>query len=171
MLTAAGIPFETHPADVDESLRAGESPLAYVQRVASDKAHVISRVHPRRLILAADTAVVVDARVLGKPVDAADAHRMLRLLSGRAHDVITGLALASDSGIDVKAETTRVEFADLSDDEIRWYVATGEPMDKAGAYAIQGLASRFVTRIEGSYSNVVGLPIALVYAMVKPRLR
>ena len=171
MLTAAGIPFEISPAHVDESLRAGELPLTYVQRVATDKARAVFRSHPTRLVLAADTSVVVDRQVLGKPTDAADARHMLRLLSGRAHDVITGIALASDRGIDVRTDTTRVEFADLSDEEIQWYIATGEPTDKAGAYGIQGLASRFVTRIEGSYSNVVGLPIALVYAMLKPRLR
>jgi len=142
----------------------------YVRRVATWKARAISRLHPHRIVLAADTSVVVDRRVLGKPADEQDAARMLRLLSGRAHEVVTGVALASGGTLDVRIDTTIVEFAVLVDDEIAWYVSSGEPMDKAGAYGIQGLASRFVTRIEGSYSNVVGLPVALVYAMLRPRL-
>lgn len=170
MLRAAGIPFEVHPAAVDESTRDGESPEAYVRRVASWKASAIARLHPHRIVLAADTSVVVDRQVLGKPTDESDAARMLRLLSGRAHEVVTGVALASGSSLDVRVDTTTVEFAALENAEISWYVSSGEPMDKAGAYGIQGLASRFVTRIEGSYSNVVGLPVALVYAMLRPRL-
>jgi septum formation protein len=124
-----------------------------------------------RAVLAADTVVVVDGHILGKPQDNDDAKRMLRMLSGRTHQVLTGVALmpvglgpASDT-IEASVEVTDVEFAMLDQAEIDWYVATGEPADKAGAYAIQGLASRFVTRIEGSYSNVVGLPVSLVYAM------
>ena len=126
-----------------------------------------------RPVLAADTVVVIDGLVLGKPVDFDDAKRMLRLLSGRSHEVITAVALMStpqgrpDALIDARIESTVVEFAPLDTAEIDWYVATGEPSDKAGAYAIQGLASRFVTRIEGSYSNVVGLPMSLVYAMCR----
>jgi len=124
-----------------------------------------------RAVLAADTVVVVDGHILGKPQDSADAMRMLRMLSGRTHQVLTGVALmsvgsaGSMDAIETSVEVTDVEFAVLDQAEIDWYVSTGEPWDKAGAYAIQGLASRFVTRIEGSYSNVVGLPISLVYAM------
>ena len=136
-----------------------------------DKARAIAAQVNGRPVLAADTVVVIDSLVLGKPVDPDDAKRMLRLLSGRSHEVITAVALMStrrgqsDAVIDAMIESTVVEFAPLDTAEIDWYVATGEPSDKAGAYAIQGLASRFVTRIEGSYSNVVGLPVALVYAM------
>jgi len=136
-----------------------------------DKARAIAGQANGRPVLAADTVVVIDGLVLGKPVDPDDAKRMLRLLSGRSHEVITAVALMStrrgqsDTSIDAMIESTVVEFAPLGTAEIDWYVATGEPSDKAGAYAIQGLASRFVTRIEGSYSNVVGLPMALVYGM------
>jgi septum formation protein len=167
LLRAAGIAFEVLPAHVDESLLDGETPLGYVQRVAADKARAVYRSRPGSIVLAADTTVVVDSLVLGKPGDDAEARGMLRMLSGRAHDVITGVALATAAGVDVSTATTMVEFASLSEDEITWYIASGEPLDKAGAYGIQGLASRFVTRIQGSYSNVVGLPVALVYEMLR----
>jgi septum formation protein len=152
-------------------MREGEDSRTYASRVAEDKARAIAGYADGRPVLAADTVVVIDGLVLGKPVDPEDAKRMLRLLSGRSHEVITAVALMStrrgqsDATIDARMESTVVEFATLDTAEIDWYVATGEPSDKAGAYAIQGLASRFVTRIEGSYSNVVGLPMALVYAM------
>jgi len=151
-------------------LRAGEDARAYASRVAVEKARAIAGQANGRPVLAADTVVVIDGLVLGKPVDSDDAKRMLRLLSGRSHEVITAVALMSnrrgpDTAIDARIESTVVEFVPLDTAEIDWYVATGEPSDKAGAYAIQGLASRFVTRIEGSYSNVVGLPVGLVYAM------
>jgi nucleoside triphosphate pyrophosphatase len=170
LLRAAGIDADVRPADVDESLHPGESPDRYACRVAREKALAVSRQAPGRFVLGADTVVVVDDLILGKPSDYEDARRMLRLLSGRRHAVITGVALVGSAqtknpGDDARAETTTVEFARLSDQEIDWYVASGEPMDKAGGYAIQGLGSRFVTRVEGSYSNVVGLPIALVYQM------
>jgi septum formation protein len=170
LLRAAGIDVEVCPANVDEAVRAGEPPEGYACRLAREKALAVSIQSPDRLILGADTVVVVNGLILGKPRDSDDAIRMLRLLSGRRHDVITGVALVAPDGasgtrVDSRAETTAVEFAPLSDGEIEWYVASGEPMDKAGGYAIQGLASRFVTRVEGSYSNVVGLPIALVYEM------
>ena len=171
LLSAAGIPFEVRPAHIDEALRAGEDARTYASRVAVDKARAIAGQADGRSVLAADTVVVIDGLVLGKPVDSDDAKRMLRLLSGRSHEVITAVALMStrrgqsDAAVDARIESTVVEFTALDTAEIDWYVATGEPSDKAGAYAIQGLASRFVTRIEGSYSNVVGLPMALVYAM------
>jgi septum formation protein len=173
LLRAAGIPFEVQPAHVDESVHENETPVAYVRRVAEDKARAVHQQYPARVVLAADTTVVVDHQILGKPEDDADARRMLRLLSGRAHQVITGVTVAGPghAGLETRVETTTVEFAPLSPEDIEWYVASGEPKDKAGAYAIQGLASRFITRIEGSYSNVVGLPVALVYEMLKATRR
>ena len=179
LLTAAGIPFEIRPAHIDEVVRPGEDPRTYASRVAVEKASAVAVASPGRPVLAADTVVVIDGLILGKPADADDAKRMLRRLSGRTHEVLTAVALipgndlGGNFGVDARkspasftaAEVTAVEFVLLSKAEIEWYVATGEPSDKAGAYAIQGLASRFVTRIEGSYSNVVGLPVSLVYAM------
>ena len=169
LLSAAGIPFEVVPAHVDEAIQEGESPERYVTRVAEDKARVIGHKLPHRLILAADTIVVVDRAILGKPEDGADARRMLRLLSGRTHEVLTSVTL-STGNLETRLERTTVEFAALTAAEIDWYVDSGEPMDKAGAYAIQGLASRFIRRIDGSYSNVVGLPVALVYELLRPHL-
>jgi septum formation protein len=171
LLRAAGIPFDLDPADVDERVHANEPADAYVRRVAEEKARAVRARRDDRLVLAADTTVVADRQILGKPEDAVDARRMLRLLSGRSHEVITGVTVAGpgDARLETRVATTTVEFAPLSPEDIDWYVATGEPMDKAGAYAIQGFASRFVTSIQGSYSNVVGLPIALVYEMLKDR--
>ena len=169
LLRAAGIEVEVVPADVDEAMDSEDTPAGYVRRVAQLKAETALPLAPGRPILAADTIVVVDNEVLGKPADAADARRMLRLLSGREHTVMTAVCLVNpwaESGrIQTRVVRTRVECAPLSEEEIDWYVASGEPMDKAGAYAIQGLASRFVTRIDGSYSNVVGLPVAVVYSL------
>jgi nucleoside triphosphate pyrophosphatase len=169
LLRAAGIEFDVMQADVDESSHQGEAPEAYVRRVAEAKARAVAARERERLVLAADTTVVVDDMMLGKPVDDDDAKRMLSLLSGRTHEVLTAVAVSRDgmSRPLVEVERTEVEFAPLTEFEIDWYVATGEPRDKAGAYAIQGYASRFVTRIDGSYSNVVGLPVALVYEMLK----
>lgn len=168
LLRAAGFAFDVHPAHVDERVLDHESPETYVRRVAEDKARVVGQQFRACVVLAADTSVVVDAHILGKPEDVEDARRMLRMLSGRTHEVMTAVSLAREDGaLETRVETTTVEFAPLSEDEIAWYVASGEPMDKAGAYAIQGLASRFVTRIVGSYSNVVGLPVALVHQMLK----
>jgi septum formation protein len=171
LLRAAGFSFEIHPAHVDERRHDGEGPAGYVRRVAHDKARTVHEQRPDRIILAADTTVVVDGHVLAKPEDDRDAQRMLRMLSGRAHEVLTAVAIASGTIIGARTAATTVEFAPLTDEEIAWYVASGEPADKAGGYAIQGLASRFVTRIQGSYSNVVGLPVALVYEMLKPLTR
>jgi len=171
LLRAAGIDFEVQPADVDEAITTGESPNEYVSRLAEAKARLVYERDVRRIVLAADTAVVVDADVLGKPVDENDASMMLRRLSGRTHEVLTAISVFHPGQIvDTRVDTTAVEFAPLSDADIDWYVSSGEPMDKAGAYAVQGLASRFVTRIEGSYSNVVGLPVALVYQMLTTKL-
>ena len=162
LLRLAGFTFDVLVADVDETVHPGESPEASVRRVAERKAEAVRPRAGKRPVLAADTAVVVDDLILGKPADAADATRMLRLLSGRTHVVMTGVCVDGVSEV----ESTEVEFSRLTDDEIAWYVASGEPMGKAGAYAIQGLASRFITRIHGSYSNVVGLPIARAYAIL-----
>jgi septum formation protein len=158
LLRSAGISFRVQAANIDETPLPGEAPVAYVRRLAREKAEAV----PGELVLGADTVVVAGGQILGKPVNANDAIRMLLLLSGRRHEVITGFCLKGPETI-TGHDTTAVFFAPLTVDEIRAYVATGEPMDKAGAYAIQGLASRFVERIEGSYSNVVGLPVALVY--------
>ena len=163
LLTRAGYRFEVAPADVDERRRDGEAPAELVRRLAWQKVAVVAARHPGTVVLGADTVVVLDDNiVLGKPRGDADAARMLRRLSGRAHDVLTGVALRAPHGRRVGVRATRVFFRTLSPEEIAWYVTSGEPADKAGGYAIQGRASRFVTRIEGSYANVVGLPVELV---------
>ena len=166
-MTAAGIPFEVLAIDVDETPMAGEDPKAYVVRLAIDKASRVAAVRPGEVVLGADTTVVIDGRILGKPVDATEATEMLGLLQGRVHEVFTGVAIVGKSGIRSAVETTRVWFAPMTDEDISHYVASGEPVDRAGAYAIQGLASRFVTKIEGSYTNVVGLPVFLVSSILR----
>ena len=153
--------------DVDETREVGESPAAYVERLARTKAHAAVGCDGECAVIGADTVVVVDDEVLGKPSDTADATRMLRLLSGRAHDVLTGVAVIGPGGTVSRVERTTVWFAPLSERDIAWYVASGEPMDKAGAYAIQALASRFIPRIEGSYTNVVGLPVTTVVELLE----
>ena len=167
LLREAGIDVEVQPADVNEDVERGEAPEDYVRRVAEAKGRAVSQRMTGRLVLAADTAVVVAGQILGKPTNSEDATRMLRLLSGRSHTVMSGVCLMKDGtpAVPTELETTLVEFADLSAAEIAWYVASGESMDKAGGYGIQGLASRFVTRIAGSYTNVVGLPITVAYRM------
>jgi len=218
LLRNASISFTVQPADVDETPLAGESPRACAERLAREKALAVWQTRPQDLVLGADTIVVVNETILGKPTSSDDAARMLRLLSGREHEVITGVCLvgpevrgqgsgasnnvsggapglagfarpgSSLAGREAKqpsqnaathglatgnrqlataSESTLVTMSELSEDEIRTYVATGEPMDKAGAYAIQGMASRWIPRIEGDYSNVVGLPVALVYRMLR----
>jgi septum formation protein len=222
LLRNAGISFTVQPSDVDETPLPGESPRACAERLAREKALAVWRTRPQDVVLGADTIVVVNETILGKPISSDDAARMLRLLSGRVHQVITGVCLvgpevrgqgsgasnnvsggapglagfarpgSSLAGREAKqpsqnaathglatgnrqlatalataSETTLVTMSELSEEEIRAYVATGEPMDKAGAYAIQGMASRWIPRIEGDYSNVVGLPVALVYSMLR----
>jgi septum formation protein len=171
LLRSAGIEFTIEAADVHEAREAGESPVDYSRRLARDKARAVAAGRPEAFVLGADTDVCVDDRILGKPRDAADAAEMLRLLSGRWHEVTTGVCLISPGGADedIAHETTRVQFSKLTEQEIAAYVATGEPMDKAGAYAIQGWAARWIPRIEGDYSNVVGLPVALVYGLLTRR--
>ena len=171
LLRAAGIDFEVAAANVDETLLPGETAREHVARLAEAKARAVHALDGDRIVLAADTVVVVDSQILGKPVDDADARRMLSLLSARTHEVLTAVTVFHPGEIvDTRVEATSVEFTRLSDADIDWYVGTGEPLDKAGAYAVQGLASRFIPRIEGSYSNVVGLPIALVYQMLTTKL-
>ncbi len=174
LLRTVGWSFEALPVDLDETPAPGEEPVPYVERLAREKAEAAASRVPGRVVLGCDTTVVVDGQKLGKPVDNDDARRMIRLLSGRWHEVLTGVALievgirAGEPGIHrVAHESTRVRFADLSDEEIDWYVATGEPMDKAGAYAIQGCAAFFIEAIEGDYFNIVGLPLQLVYRLMK----
>lgn len=167
LLRLAGLEFDVVVSDADETMHPDETAVTYVCRVAEAKADLVGARYPDRLVLAADTTVVADGVMLGKPRDAAEARAMLTRLSGRTHEVMTGLCLRGATRRSA-VEVTTVEFAPLSAGEIEWYVASGEPFDKAGAYAIQGLASRFVLRIEGSYANVVGLPVATLYRMLHP---
>ncbi len=166
LLTVAGFRFTVRVRPVEETRAAGESADDYVRRLAREKAEA-AWAGRDEIVLGADTTVVIDDRVLEKPRDAEDARRMLRLLSGRTHTVITGICLRHAGGAMIDAESTRVHFVELSEREIEEYVASGEPMDKAGAYAIQGLAAKFVDRVEGCYFNVMGLPVALVYRRLK----
>jgi septum formation protein len=169
LLTQAGFKFEVCPAHVNEDLKSGEDAIAYVTRLAREKAQAVfdALSDAAAVVLGADTTVEVDGQILAKPADAMDAARMLRLLSGRTHRVMTGVAVVSKARTEVAAEVTGVRFVTLSDAEIAAYVATGEPMDKAGAYAIQGRAGRWIPRVEGCYFNVVGLPLALVTTMLE----
>jgi septum formation protein len=174
LLTQAGFSFQVESIPVAEDPRPNEDPINLVKRLAREKAQAVFAAATHRhatedslLVLGADTVVVCDHEILGKPANDADAARMLRLLAGRTHQVITGVCLISSLGVEVAAETTRVTMLTLSEEEILAYVATGEPMDKAGAYAIQGHASRWIPRIVGCYFNVVGLPIALVNTMIE----
>jgi nucleoside triphosphate pyrophosphatase len=166
LLRAAGFTFDVLPVDVDERVFAGETPRDYVRRLAAEKSAAawdVVRLKPDPtgdVVLAADTAVVVDAQILGKPRDDQEAASMLRQLSGRRHEVLTGVSLRSHDGERGFIGATGVYMMELRDEDIAWYVASGEGRDKAGAYAIQGLASRFIPGIDGSYANVVGLPVA-----------
>ena len=180
MLREIGIPFQVHAANINEDQSAGEAPIAYALRLAREKAQAVAARYPQSYVLGADTIVVLKGEVLGKPRDHADAVRMLRLLSGREHEVTTAVSLIAPSTIspsvsaialgtlvETRASTTKVHFREIAEAEIQQYVAGGEPMDKAGAYAIQGGASRWTDRIEGEYSNVVGLPLSLVTEMLR----
>ena len=172
LLQNAGIRFVVRPANVDEVQDPGEGSLHFAERMAREKARAARALAPESIVLAADTIVVARDQVLGKPTDAADAVRMLRLLSNRQHFVITSVCLLGTDSQgtdfeDVRSEKTAVYFAPLTDAEIRDYIATGEPMDKAGAYAIQGGGSRWISKIEGDYNNVVGLPVDLVWRMLR----
>jgi septum formation protein len=165
ILSAVGWPFEVEVAGVDETLHQEEKPVDYVQRLAVAKAEAVAMKMEAGLVLGDDTTDVIDDHILGQHIDEHDARRMLRLLSSRWHDVLTGVALvrAGSTQRQVSHEITRVRFAELTSDEIEWYVSTHEPMDKAGAYGVQGKAALFIEEIQGDYFNVVGLPIRLVY--------
>jgi septum formation protein len=175
LLRNASIEFTVQAADIPEVPLANEPPQSFAERMAREKALAVFPTHPGNAVLGADTIVVVGGQILGKPRDQNDAARMLRLLSGRPHLVTTGVCLVGPqqgpetSFLDVRSETTSVTFTALNDSDIQFYISTGEPLDKAGAYAIQGIASRWITRIEGDYCNVVGLPVALVWRMLKER--
>lgn len=162
LLASAGVAFEVDPADVDETIRAGEAPEDYVRRLSEDKARAVAERHPVSTVLAADTAVVLDGEILGKPADAKEAAEMLRCLSGRAHDVMTGFCIVDPERIATDICRTRVVFRELSGGEIADYVAGSDPMDKAGSYGIQSGAAHMVRSVDGSYTNVVGLPLAEV---------
>ena len=167
-LKELGIEFRKIAPDVDETLRRGESPRAYVRRLALEKASAVAERHPKSWVVGADTTVVLDNAVVGKPRDPADARKMLRRLSGRPHRVLSGIALvrAETSAAESAVSSTRVFIRPLSETEIRWYVATGEPLDKAGAYGAQGKGGLLVSRVEGSFSNVVGFPLEKFYELV-----
>ena len=194
LLAQVGYRFQVVPAHIPEDPLPGEDPVVYVTRLAQEKAEAVYRElssissgfvdggedpssttgadpagvkRPALRVLGADTTVTLDNTILGKPEDAADAARILRLLSGRTHRVITGVALVTANGVEVAAEVTAVRFLTLSDEDIAGYIATGEPMDKAGAYGIQGHAARWIPRIEGCYFNVMGLPLALVCSLLE----
>jgi septum formation protein len=167
LLEAAGFTFDVVPAEVDESMQPGETPDGHVRRLALSKARHVAAFRPDDLVLGADTEVNVDGLVLGKPRDDAEAVTILRRLSGRLHEVVTGVAVVRGPREAVGLDRTLVHFSQLSEEDLAWYVASGEPFDKAGAYGIQGRASRFVDRIEGSYSNVVGLPVSLVVRLLR----
>jgi septum formation protein len=182
LLRNAGIPFVVQSTNIPEVPQPGEAPRAFAERMAREKALAVFRRRPNDFVLGADTIVIVDGEILGKPRDSADAVRMLSMLSGRTHQVVTGVCLVGprlrtrlrtddqqpEAGFeDIRSETTLVTMDPLGDDDIHSYVAAGEPTDKAGAYAIQGRASRWVSHIEGDYFNVVGLPVSLVYKMLQ----
>ena len=169
ILRAAGWAFEAVAANIDETRHDNEDAVSYVRRLAQTKAETIAEQFPHSLVLGADTIVLIDEEILGQPGDPASAARMLKLLSGKWHEVLTGVALVrvNDPHCLVEHEVTRVRFAELSDEEISWYVATGEPLDKAGAYAIQGRAAPFIEEIQGDYFNIVGLPLRRVYRLLQ----
>jgi septum formation protein len=167
LLSAAGFSFAIAPAEVDERRRDEEPVEDYVGRLAVEKSRAVALIHPAAVVLGADTAVVVGDEIFGKPADDDDAARMLAALSGKDHVVWTGLAVTLGGETVSTVERSVVRFSPLSPQEVAWYVATGEPRDKAGAYAVQGLASRFVEEVRGSYSNVVGLPVSTFYRILR----
>ena len=168
ILRAVGWEFETQAANIDETRQESEDATSYVKRLAQEKAAAIAQHVPDGVVLGADTVVVIGGEILGQPRDDEDARRMLTLLSGKWHEVLTGVALVrGESETLIDHESTRVRFCELSREEIDWYVSTGEPRDKAGAYAIQGRGGIFIEGIEGDYFNIVGLPVRLVYEMMR----
>lgn len=166
ILNSVGWEFERQVADIDESLRDGELPEDYVIRLACEKAEAVAESYPNSIVLGADTTVVIDHQILGKPVDMDDARRMLRVLSGNWHEVLTGIAVVENGSTRSAMQRTRVKFIEMTDDEIRFLAERGDPLDKAGAYAVQAQAALFIEKVEGEYWNVVGLPINLVYRLI-----
>lgn len=171
ILTSVGWEFEKAIPDVDESVVVGESPEAYVQRLAAEKAREVSRSYGGQLVLAADTTVVLHGEIIGKPIDLDDARRMITKLAGNWHEVLTGVAVSRNGSESIGLQSTRVKFAEMSDAEIGFLVDKGDPLDKAGAYAVQAQAALFIEGIEGDYWNVVGLPINLVYRLVSDQIK
>lgn len=170
ILTSVGWGFTKQAADIDESLNDNESPENYVVRLALEKAEVVAVRFPEEIVLGADTTVVIEGQIIGKPTDLDDSRRMLRLLSGKWHEVLTGVAIVKNGETNSAMQRTRVKFAELSEDEIEFLTLNGDPLDKAGAYAVQAQAALFIQGIEGDYWNVVGLPISLVYELVNKRV-
>lgn len=166
IMNAVGWEFTKDVPDIDESQRDGEDADTYVRRLAREKAEAVAAAHPKQIVLAADTTVVIDHQIIGKPTDLEDARRMLRMLSGNWHEVFTAIAVMKNGRTEVGLQRTRVKFATMTEDEIDFLVIDGDPLDKAGAYAVQAQAALFIEGIEGDYWNVVGLPIGLVYEMV-----
>lgn len=166
IMNSVGWEFTKVVPDIDESELDGEAPEVYVRRLALAKAEAVAASRPGEIVLAADTTVVIDGKIIGKPKDIADARQMLSALSGNWHEVLTGIAIAGNGTIEVGLQRTRVKFAAMTDTEIDFLVENGDPLDKAGAYAVQAQAALFIEGIEGDYWNVVGLPIQLVYEMI-----
>ena len=169
IMNSVGWEFTKDVPDIDEAERTGETPEDYVRRLAKEKAETIARSHPGEIVLAADTTVVIGTQLIGKPKDLADARRMLEMLSGNWHEVLTGIAVMKNGAVELGLQRTRVKFARMSGAEVDFLVEKGDPLDKAGAYAVQAQAALFIEGIEGDYWNVVGLPIGLVYEMVVKR--
>ncbi len=169
LLASIGLEFEVLPSNVPEVHREGEAPEEYVARLSRDKAEALAKAHPSRWVIAADTTVLLGEQLLEKPVDAADAARMLGAIAGRTHIVYTGVTLenAERAYRDTRVAESEVRMLPLSPAEIEWYVRTGEPLDKAGAYAVQGIGAMFIDSIHGSYTNVVGLPLATLFLMLR----
>ena len=166
IMNSVGWEFVKAVPDIDESEREGEGPEIYVQRLAKEKAEAVGASYPDQIVLAADTTVVIDDGIIGKPVDLDDARRMLRMLAGNWHEVLTGIAVMRNGNTEIGLQRTRVKFAPMNENEINFLAEKGDPLDKAGAYAVQAQAALFIEGIEGDYWNVVGLPISLVYEMV-----
>jgi septum formation protein len=165
LLRCAGVDIEVRPADIDESIHEGEAPEGYVARLSVEKAHAVAQ--PGEIVIAADTTVVIDGAILGKPTDADDARRMMELLSGTTHLVHTGVTVVRSGSAATVVVTTAVTFVELDEPMIDWYVATGEPFDKAGGYALQGAGAALVGRVDGSVSNVIGLPLVETLALLR----
>jgi septum formation protein len=172
ILTSVGWEFTKDSADIDETELANESPEDYVQRLAREKAETVAQKYADAIVLGADTTVVIDEQIIGKPVDLPDARRMLKMLSGHWHEVLTGVAVVKITNDELRTtkcgmQRTRVKFAEMSEKEIGFLAEKGDPLDKAGAYAVQAQAALFIEGIEGDYWNVVGLPVSLVYGLIK----